>query len=345
MIRFRLALVEDNEEDIQTCKDSVSRYQDEKHRDIELVVYRSVDEALQKLDKSFDGAIVDLRFDTQGDEGNQVVSRIAKSNLRIPTVIMTGTPSSVDTSFDFVWVFKKGETEYVDILNKFWEIHDTGLTRIMGGRGTIEKTLNEVFQKNMIPQIEAWVKHGKINSTRTEKALLRHILGHLLQLLEDDADACFPEEFYIRPQLTVGHKTGSIVRNVRSSSFFVVLTPACDLVVRSTGDHKTDRILLAEIEPDEAVTKKALDGYSKKDKKENRLKDVFGNNYTMYYHWLPRTEFFQGGFLNFRKLTAIKKNELVEAYESPEVQISPFFVKDIVARFLYVLCAARTAGY
>ena len=333
MTQFRLALVEDNEQDIQTCKDSVSRYQDERHRDIELVAYRSVDEALKKLDNSFDGAIIDLKFDELGDEGNQVVRKITQSNFRIPIVIMTGTPSSADMNYDYVGVFKKGETEYVDILDRFWEIYDTGLTRIMGGRGAIEETLNHVFHKNMIPQMKAWVKHGKADSTRTEKALLRHMLNHLLQLLDESADPCFPEEFYIYPPLSDGHKTGSIVKQEQANSVFVILTPACDLVTRANGEYKTDRILLVEIEPPQAVLEKALSGISKEGKKGNQRKDVFGNNYTFYYHWLPPTGFFRGGFLNFRKLTSIDKDQLATGYESPKVQISPFFVKDIVARF------------
>ena len=70
-----------------------------------------------------------------------------------------------------------------------------------------------------------------------------------------------------------------------------------------------------------------------KGKKENKLKNVFGNNYTDYFHWLPETDFFNGGFLNFRKITTCTKDELGDIYDPPHIQISPHFVKDILSRF------------
>ena len=77
----------------------------------------------------------------------------------------------------------------------------------------------------------------------------------------------------------------------------------------------------------------ALNGITRKRSKENRLRDVFNNNYTDYYHWLPETDFFDGGILNFRKLTSLNKDCFDEKFAKPEIQISPSFVKDIVSRF------------
>ena len=72
---------------------------------------------------------------------------------------------------------------------------------------------------------------------------------------------------------------------------------------------------------------------NKADKKKEKLKNVLGNNYTEYFHWLPKTNFFLGGFLNFRKLTTQTEKEFGEKFNPPKIQISPFFVKDIIARF------------
>ena len=70
---------------------------------------------------------------------------------------------------------------------------------------------------------------------------------------------------------------------------------------------------------------------SNKDRK-NRLNTLFTNR-PQYYHWLPETNFFDGGFLNFRKLKTLSEDEFREQFEKPSIQISPFFVKDIVSRF------------
>lgn len=334
MSAFRLLLVEDSEQDRNACRDTVARYCDEKQRDIELIECGSVSEAFEKFDNSFDGAIIDLKLAGQGDEGNQVLSRIAELHFRIPVAVLTGTPDAANLEFAYIGVFKKGEpgAGYADLLDRFWGIYDTGLTRIMGGRGVIEETLSKVFQKNLLPQSDKWVTYGKINPSKTEKALLRHTLNHLLQLLEDDEERSFPEEMYLCPPLLDTIRTGSIIQSKRDE-WFVVMNPACDLVIRRNGDCKTDRILLVEIEKEADVVSVALKNVFKSDKKKHKLLAVFGNNHANYYHWLPNTSFFCGGFLNFRKLSTITKDEFNKNFMVSNIQISPPFVKDMVARF------------
>lgn len=221
------------------------------------------------------------------------------------------------------------------MLDNFWGIHNTGLTRIMGGRGIIEETLNKVYQENLLPEknIKKWVTYGKADVPRTEKALLRYALNHLLQLLDDDGERCFPEEMYLHPPLTDKIRTGSIVKKMDEEVSFVVMNPACDLVNRAGGGFKTERILLAEIEQESKVTDLAAKKCNRISDKEIKLKSVFGNNYTHYYHWLPETTFFNGGFINFRKLSSYKKKDFEQMFDKPSIQISPSFAKDVVARF------------
>lgn len=329
MRTFRLLIVEDNEQELALCKEKVSDYIDEKKRDIELVACKNVEEAFEKLDNSFDGAIIDMKLGDQGDEGNEVIKRIVDSYYKIPIAIFTGTPGTADSDFNNIGVFKKGETGYEDLLDRFWTIYDTGLTRIMGGRGIIEETLNIVFQKNILPHIKKWEDYGKIDSNRTEKALLRHTLNHLLQFLDDDKDKYFPEEVYLYPPLSDKICTGSIVKpkddvKPKDRKLYVVMNPPCDLVIRDNDRPKTDNIVLVEIEKEENI----IGG-----KREKKHKKLFSNDYNFYYHWLPQTNFFEGGILNFRKLSSLSIEEFNKNYEKPKIQISPSFVKDILARF------------
>ena len=154
-----------------------------------------------------------------------------------------------------------------------------------------------------------------------------------IQILEENDTRCFPEEFYLYPSGSEKITTGSIVKEKTTDQSFVILSPACDLVIRRSGEFKTDRILFVEIEGENDVVNVALNGIGRKRSKQNRLRDVFNNNHTDYYHWLPKTGFFAGGFLNFRKLNAVNKTHLEEQFKEPAIQISPFFVKDIVSRF------------
>lgn len=343
MTDFKLLLVEDADQDLQSCRDCVDDFQKDKQCSIELVECKNVKEAFEKLDNSFDGAIIDLKLADQGDEGNQVVSRIAESHFRIPVAILTGTPNAADSDFAYIGVFKKGEKDagYAHLLDIFWGIHNTGLTRIMGGRGKIEETLEHVFRNNLVPEKyrKKWVEYGEKYFPRTEKALLRHALNHLLQLLDDDGDRFYPEEVYLTPPLTDEIRTGSIVKEKSSEKRFVVMNPACDLVIRGedkskNGKCKTDRILIVEIEKQDEVVKKALEDIKNTDKKKKKLEAVFGNHYSDYYHWLPDIDSCKGGgFLNFRKLLSLPMEDFNNKFDKPEIQISPFFVKDIVARF------------
>ena len=337
MSKLRLLIVEDDERDLIACRDSIERYIDEKKRNIELVECKTLDEALEALDNSFDGAIIDLKLADQDDEGNQVIKKIEESFFRIPIAIFTANPDNSDDNLNqkimLLGVFQKSDTQYDELLDQFWDIYNTGLTHIMGGRGKIEQLLSTVFLKNLLPQIETWVSYGETDPERTEKALLRYTLNHLFQLLEEGEENCFPEEVYLSPPLSDNITTGSIIKEKTGEQLFVILSPACDLVIRRNGDFKTDRILLVEIEAENDIVNDALAGIKQKRSRENKLKAVFNNNHTDYYHWLPKVDFFDGGFLNFRKLKTLKKDDFEGQFEEPAIQISPFFVKDIVARF------------
>lgn len=342
MSKFRLLVVEDHPDDIKTCRSTIERYQEEKKRSVDFLLLENVTDALRMLnsDNTFDGAIIDLKLGDRGDEGNQVVQKIQEEDIRIPIVILTGTPASANQNYTYLAVLKKGDigAGYGDILDRFWRIHKTGLTRIIGGRGEIESRLGQVFRNNLIPQMEKWEVYGERNSLRTESALLRHTLNHLLQSIDNDVEHYYPEEFYIYPPLSVEIRTGSILKERETDRYFVVMSPDCDLVIRPSGQRKTNRILLAEIVSPTFLFSwygsVELRDPDRNKGKRNELKKALGNNHTLYFHCLPETNFFPLGFVNFRKVTALGEQEIQCKFLTPhEVQISPPFVKDIVSRF------------
>jgi CheY-like chemotaxis protein len=339
MNRLKLLIVEDNEADLNSCKDCISDFQKEKECCIELIECKSIDEAFKVLDMTYDGAIIDIKLDTQGDEGNKILDKIRETQLRIPIAVLTATPGNVDKKPNYIGVYKKGEagSGYADLLNEFWEIYNTGLTRIMGGRGKFEDSLGRIFNENLMLEKyrKKWIEYGNKDAKRTEKALLRHILSYLFQLLEEDDDSCFPEEFYLVSPVVPVIKTGSIVIKKESRQKFVVMTPACDLIIRtdSAGNRKrdTDRFLIVEIDSQSDVLPDYESANFSKDKEE-KWKNTFRNKKS-FYHWLPQTSFFDGGFVNFRKLSDIEIDVFNEKFGKPVAQISPLFVKDMVARF------------
>lgn len=334
MSEMNLLLVEDYQQDQDICKRAVDDFKDENNCHINIRICSSVDDALKALNESYyDGAIIDMKLAGLGNEGNQVIEQIRDNFRRIPVAIMTGTPDVAEIEgFPLVGRYTKGETQYSDIVSELWGIYRTGLTRIMGGRGEIEKKLSQIFTKNLLSQRKSWIEYGKEDHEKSEKAFLRHALNHLIQILDGDVDKCYPEEMYIYPPVSTRINTGCIVKSKNSDNFYVVMNPACDLAERDNGGCNTDLALLVEIE---MLTDIFPDfdwrNLSKSNNKE--LEKVYKNNKSGYYHWLPKVDFFDGGVLNFRKVSTYTEEELGRNFEEPMLQISPAFVKDMVSRF------------
>ena len=321
---MKILLVEDIKDQQEAFKDSVEVFNDRNQLEVEYEIAANLPNALEKIDGSYDGAIIDLRLGSDEEGGNEIVRQLHDPFTRIPIIFVT---AFVNDAIDHPSVIKKRHRTidtYNSDLTLLQGIYNTGLTRIMGGRGVIEENLTEVFLNNLLPQIETWLSYGETDSERTEKALLRYALNHLFQLLEEGEENCFPEEVYLYPPLSDSITTGSIVKEKTSEQPFVILSPACDLVIRRSGKSNTDHILLVELES----MNEALDGSRSKSK----VREIV-NNRRQYLHWLPQTDFFQGGVLNFRKLKTLHKPDFEDQFEDPVIQISPFFVKDIVARF------------
>ena len=330
---MKILLIEDTKDQQEIFKMSVEVFNDKNDLSVEYEIAEDIPDALNKIDGSYDGTIIDLRLGDEEEGGNEIVRQLGRSFTRIPIIFVTGY---VDLVNDHPAIIKKrarASEPYESDLMLFHKISNTGLTRIMGGRGIIEQTLSQVFLGNLIPQIDKWIDYGEDGSSRTEKALLRHTLNHLLQLLDDDADRCFPEEVYLYPPLNDDIRTGSLIKEKESGKWFAVMSPACDLVVREDGSRNTDRILIVEVDLGTTLFP-WFDDTNLSNTRKGELKRAFGNNKSAYHHWLPKTDFFEGGFLNFRKLFTLKIGQFQEKFHTPpKIQISLSFVKDIVARF------------
>ncbi len=343
----KVLFVEDNKNDLDTFRSTIDRYfEEKKDRRFKIVFAKNLQEAFKELDNSFDGAIIDLKLNGDGNAGNKVIDSIIE-NYRIPIAVFTGTPENVEQR-DLVEIFKKGEIQYDVVLDKLFEYYQTGLTRILGGRGHLEQTMNRVFWKNIIPTIEVWKTYNS-QGKKTEEALLRYTVSHMIETLDNESEFYFPEEMYIAPPISNDIRTGSIVKKKDAGEYFIVLNPSCDLVVHK-GNYKTDHIMICAIEKINmrliANAKRDIsieilaedDDQIKKDKsnKINRAKTILNqlprNNYCLYFHYLPTTKLFPGGFINFRKIETYKLTDFRQKFDNPSVQISSAFIKDIISR-------------
>lgn len=266
MNNMTLILIEDNDEETKSCENAVNDFNDD-HEDkgwhIRLETHTNIETASKALESSyFDGAIIDMKLADSGNEGNQALDVIRQHLKRIPVAIYTGTPDVADEAdIPSIGLFKKADITYKELIDKFWDIYNTGLTKIMGGKGQIEHSLSQIFIKHLLPEISTkptaseksnWVSYAEEDPDNTEKALLRHTLNHLIHELYKSSENCYPEEMYIhfpkQEQSGVRVDTGCILKEKTQNKFYIVLSPACDLVERDNGKCNTDRALLVEIQ-------------------------------------------------------------------------------------------------
>ncbi len=325
MNTLQLLLVEDDDHCVDDYKAVLEDYIDRYGRQLRMRVVGSLDDAKQCLRGSIGAAIVDLNLGGGTSDGGEIIATLKKS-FRVPVAVLTGTPADAEKVPPVVGVFTKGQDGFDDVLDLLWKIHQIGLTKIMGGQGLLEKHLNQVFLRNLLPTLDVWIGYGAQNRKRTERALLRFALGHLVAGLEGDETPCYPEEVYLDPPLEHSLQTGSLVRRKERLAVQVVMTPACDLVIRSGGKPKTDVVVIAEVVP-EANVFAVLDANGRLRKKLRR------NNYSSYFHWLPTCQEVEGGFVDFRRLETVDWCELSGKFHRLKARVAPSFVKDMVSRF------------
>jgi len=327
---MNILLVEDDNESVKACQEFAAL----DDRDINIVVANSLDEAKLCLNKDIDTAIIDVKLGTVSDAGNSVIDEINTLSLRIPTVIHTGTPANVTATA--LKVFTRGENTYEEIFDYLFGVYNTGITELLGRKGIFEKKLKIFYENCFLSDLDTWVQYGNSDSEATQKALFRYAVNNIFQLIDNDSDAYYPEEVYTYISDNKNISTGSLVKN-QQNNFFIVLSPACDLALRQTGDFKTDSIHLVEVESIQKIEMEKFSAISSNCKnvgknKNNLMKSIWTNTDTLYYHWLPKTNLFEGGVINFRKILTIRKDELTN-YSILNIRVSPYFCRDIVSRF------------
>lgn len=341
-VTLKILLIEDTESDIATCVDAVRRFNHQNKEDfvIELTTSDDLEKGCDLLDNSFAGAIIDLKLNTgvvDGEyQGNDVI-RLIQDRYRIPFAVLTGTPEqAIEEKPTFFDIFKKGEKEYIELFNDFLKIHKTGVTKIFGGEGLFETTMDKVFWDNIVPHFSAWKEQSELK-VETERALLRYSLNHLIEKLDNDSDICVPEEMYIAPPASTSIKTGSIVQCKISNIYFIILSPACDLAIRGSGAFKTDRVLVCAIDEFAPIRDEIIatldDEHQNASYKRAKIEELIKNNWKICYHWLPNANDFSGGIINFRKVETYSPAHFNEIFEVPKVQVVSHFIKDIISRY------------
>lgn len=343
MEQIKVLFVEDNESAISQFTTNLSEFnRDNPNYKIVETIVNSYDQALEAIDKSYDAIILDLALDQNQNGGNDIAKSLEDKNVRVPLLFVSGNYGNVRPNPLIINTRSRDDGDYEDDFKLVLNVYQTGLTNILGGRGEIEKKLSDIFLETILPELHIWKIHATNEEDKktTEKALLRLVVNHLHHLLEDEETPSYPEEFYVYPIKDEILRTGTLLKCKQTENYFISLSPACDLAIRRNGTCNTDRLLIAEINNHENIKDSALSEFSQlpkdantRKKVKNKLVSLYGNNFTNYYHYLPKIKIFGGGFINFRRAKSIELSVYIQEYENLKIQISSPFIKDILSRF------------
>ncbi len=327
MNNLNILLVEDNAADVATFRSSVELFDADNNVETNLIVSNNYADAKQQiLDNVFDGIILDLALERDKEGGREILDFIFSEKIIVPVIVHTATPDEL-REFDFIDVQKKGDREGLinSILIDLKETKECGINDLFNVRGEIQEFLKEVFYKNIYYQKKNWISNP--DKAKVKKAILRHTLNHLNQHIDQADNKYFLEEMYIYPPIAEYIKPGSIIQNKDSKIFYIVLTPACEL-----AQAKARCIILAEIIDPERFVSLNLPGNGVSGNRTTKLKN-FIDNKKQDYHFLPKMNYFMGGFIDFTSINSYSMDELQRIFTETKVQISPFFINDILARF------------
>ncbi len=327
---YNFLLIEDSKDDSDVFLATIKRMNLEAgNEQYKIMVADSYSNGLAMISEDINGVIVDIKLDDE-HSGNEIIEEIMQK-YRLPVAIFTGTPDTEQKEGSPIVVYKKGETRQEDIIANLCRVSDTGLFKVLSGTGIIESAMNKVFWRNLYPQIDLW-KLKKERGIDTEKVLLRYVISHIQELIDNEMPAHVTEEMYICPPVSDEIKTGSIIQAKSDGLYFIVLSPPCDLSVHD-GKVKTDRVLLCEIEDQKSVNVKVIGSSTSLSSQKKQIAKALNNNYTDYYHWLPENSLFLGGYINFRKVITYSPEEILGQFNHPLLKVQEGFVKSILGRF------------
>lgn len=340
-----ILIVENYPNDIQAYKDTIRTLNmdfDGEH-EIKPVIKTTEDEGLKALEENeWSAAFIDLKLSTEdilsANEGNNIVKQIY-AKRRFPVYIITNTPGDVSPDFiqsDFLKIKTKDDIDYNEVFNDIIRIQETGILKIIGKQGQIEKYLDKIFWDNLSTSIDLWSKDISRNPDQKEKSLLRYTILHMLEYL--DEENYHPSEFYITKPIKENIFTGDIVEYLGDR--YIVLTPSCDIVLRDDGSRNTRRILFCKIKDlsSEVKNYSSLNSATgKSNDTRKRLNKYIQNNSTANFHFIPKHNDINAGLIDFQDKTTVGVRAVDRKIQKGECKriatVSMPFLKDIISRY------------
>ena len=333
---LNLLIVDDDPEVIKHYQKEISEWNEGKAdpEKIYPTITRNSEEAKEALkNHNFGAAIIDIRLDnkdTSKTAGNDVLE-IIYEKIRFPTYVLSSNIGELDEKYEdnhFISKHARDSILFSELLSNIVKRFSTGITKILGQRGELEKALDRMFWHHLPEAISHWEESTQDAEVK-EKQLLRYTLSHLQEMLATSEDGVDERrnraEIYIYPPVKEGPAAGLVVRRLADDSYAMVLTPSCDL-----AQNKAEHVQLVDIvnmlERDDICAKTTNNA------RKQLIESYVKNNKADRFHFLPHFGSLRPGILDFQRVSNIRIDDLTKQFQSI-CSISPSFYKDIVSRF------------
>lgn len=330
-MELKLLFIEDDKELRDNLKElfhdaSIADYK------LKVQVEESFERGRELIKKSdFNIVILDLFKDgdqTDEDAGIKVLSTI-REFLFVPVIFYTGHAYKIiNYKSEVVGVVNKGDG--IEALS-------SELERIIKSKlALLRQNINEHINKELKDYFWETVDKQKaiFNTGNIDYSLgyliLRRIATSLSKenikiILGDDkisAEKVHPMEFYLFPPSEREYEAGDILE--KEGNYFTILTPDCDMILRSNGLRKAGWVLLASVDNfkslQDFIKYSKLRGKQEKTEDENRqlsnlegkLKKWMSNRGGEQdrYFFLPSTPFIENMVIDFQKKIMVKYDDL-----------------------------------
>lgn len=336
MNKIKVLIVEDDENQ-QKLYDKAIREFNSKHpqEKIHPDFKKTLQESMESLGVApYDAAIIDLKLrgDSEQAEGNEIIRKI-KESQRYPVIVVSGFIEELDEDLkektDVFKIIKRTECDTSSILTIISEWYSSGITRFDEVLTSVNRTLHEIFWTDIAKNWNTW-KEEAVDIENLEKIIKRYLTSILVGRLRLSADAAgfekmHPAEVYFIPPVKQDYFTGDILR--RDEEYYLILSPACDMVIRGENSRKAEIILTCRLIP---LNKKEEFTSFVSSTNRDRVKNIIENKKSRY-HFLPPYGELSGFVIDFQDVNQISVSELISY--SREAEVTDFFLSNIIARF------------
>ncbi len=178
---MNLLIVEDDKATIELYIDNIDSFNKTSSIQIIPEVKESLEEAKKSLiSPDYDAAIIDLKLSSNSLEleGLEIIDEI-QNKLRFPIFIVSGSLGQVERDETAFLKKRSRDGNFKKILEEIKSIYETGITNILGRKGTIENYLNSIFWNHMSNSMNLWIKDNSRSPKEKEHSLLRYTLLHM----------------------------------------------------------------------------------------------------------------------------------------------------------------------